>query len=202
MESNRKIPVDSKAALIIVDVQNDFCPGGALAVAEGDHVVPVLNEYARHFAGAGSPIFATRDWHPANHISFSEQGGIWPPHCVQGTDGASFHPGLELPEGTEIVSKAQEADEESYSGFGGTHLAERLRQQGVERVYIGGLATDYCVKSTVLDALEAGFETYYLADASRGVEVNKGDVAAAEEEMAAAGAETARLEQLSRQPGD
>ena len=188
--------LDARSALILVDVQNDFCPGGALAVSDGDAVVPVLNDYAARFVEAGAPVYATRDWHPANHLSFGEQGGIWPVHCVQNTSGAEFHADLALPEGVTVISKAQRQDEEAYSGFGGTDLAARLRTEGVERVYVGGLATDYCVKSTVLDALEEGFDTYFLADGSRGVEVNAGDVAAAEAEMAAAGATRMTLDDM------
>lgn len=188
--------LDPTAALIIVDVQNDFCPGGSLAVAEGDRVIPVLNDYARFFAEAGAAVVATRDWHPDNHLSFVEQGGIWPPHCIRDSHGAAFHDELALPDDTLVVSKAQRPDEEAYSGFQGTGLAELLRARGVERVYVGGLATDYCVKSTVLDALEAGFESYYLADGSRGVEVNPGDVAEAEAEMSAAGAQAMTLDDL------
>ncbi len=185
------------SALIIVDVQNDFCPGGALAVTDGDQVVPVLNEYATRFVDAGAPVIATRDWHPANHMSFTEQGGIWPIHCVQHTDGADFHTDLQLPEVTTIVSKAQTPESEAYSGFQGTELANYLRRLGVDTVYVGGLATDYCVKSTVLDALANGFETYFLADASKGVEVNPGDVATAEAAMSEAGAKTLTLTALA-----
>jgi nicotinamidase/pyrazinamidase len=188
--------LNAKSALIIVDVQNDFCPGGGLAVAEGDKVVPVLNEYARVFAKAGGKLYATRDWHPADHLSFSEQGGIWPVHCVKDTSGAAFHSDLRFPQATTIISKAQKQDQEAYSGFGDTDLAQQLRRQGVERLYVGGLATDYCVKSTVLDALKEGFETYFLADGSKGVEVNAGDVAAAEAEMARAGAKSLTLHEL------
>lgn len=188
--------LNAKSALIIVDVQNDFCPGGALAVAEGNKVVSVLNEYARVFAKAGGKVYATRDWHPADHLSFTKQGGIWPVHCVKDTSGAAFHSDLRLPQATTIISKAQKQDQEAYSGFGGTDLAQQLRRQGVERLYVGGLATDYCVKSTVLDALKEGFETYFLADGSKGVEVNAGDVAAAEAEMASAGAKSLTLHEL------
>ena len=188
--------IDRTSALIIVDVQNDFCPGGALAVTNGDQVVSVLNEYARRFAEAGAPVVATRDWHPANHMSFTEQGGIWPVHCVQNTEGAAFHPDLVLPEGTIIISKAQTPESEAYSGFQNTDLADQLRELGVEKVYVGGLATDYCVKSTVLDAIAADFDTYFLEDAAKGVEVNAGDVAAAEIAMEDAGAHTATLEEV------
>lgn len=187
----------SNSALIIVDVQNDFCPGGALAVTDGDQVVPVLNEYAARFVAVGAPVIATRDWHPANHLSFTEQGGIWPPHCIQHTDGADFHTDLHLPGVTTIVSKAQTPTSEAYSGFQGTELAAHLRRLGVNTVYVGGLATDYCVKSTVLDAIANGFECYFLADASKGVEVAPGDVAAAESAMSEAGAKTITLMALA-----
>lgn len=186
--------IDSKSALILVDVQNDFCPGGSLAVSDGDAVVPVLNAYTARFVAASAPIYATRDWHPANHLSFMPESGIWPVHCVQESHGAAFHAELTLPEGVTIISKAQKQEEEAYSGFGGTDLAARLRAQGVESVYVGGLATDYCVKSTVLDALQEGFDTYFLADGSRGVEVQPGDVAAAEAQMASAGAKRITLD--------
>lgn len=188
--------VNAKSALIIVDVQNDFCPGGSLAVSDGDAVVPVLNQYASLFAKADAKVYATRDWHPTDHLSFAEQGGIWPVHCVKDTSGAAFHADLMLPQGTTIISKAQKAEEEAYSGFGGTDLAAQLRREGIERLYVGGLATDYCVKSTVLDALKEGFETYFLTDGSKGVEVNAGDVAAAEAEMARAGAKRLTLHEL------
>lgn len=189
--------ITPKSALIIVDIQNDFCPGGSLAVTEGDAVIPALNEYASRFAEADAVVVATRDWHPADHMSFHAQGGIWPVHCVQNTEGAAFHDDLVLPEGTMIVSKAQTQTSEAYSGFQGTTLAEELKARGVETVYVGGLATDYCVKSTVLDALSNGFDTYFLADAAKGVEVNAGDVAAAEGEMAAAGAKTAVMTDIA-----
>lgn len=178
----------NRAALIIVDVQNDFCPGGALAVPEGDQVVPVLNDYIRLFQEKRAPIYATRDWHPADHISFKEQGGIWPPHCVQGTDGAAFHPALTLPDDAAIISKGSDSKEEAYSGFQGTGLGARLKRQGIRRLFIGGLATDYCVKSTVLDALGEGFETVLLRDAAKGVEVKTGDTERALSEMEEAGA--------------
>lgn len=188
--------IGRKDALVIVDVQNDFCPGGALAVPEGDAVVPILNEYARRFHKAGALVLATRDWHPVNHTSFQAQGGPWPPHCVQGTEGAAFHPDLRLPEGTVVVSKADNPEVEAYSFFAGTDMPERLREHGIERLFVGGLATDYCVRSTVLDSLAAGFDTYYLADASRGVEVQPGDTARAEAEMETAGAQRLTLDSI------
>lgn len=184
--------VDRKSALIVVDVQKDFCPGGALPVAEGDKVVPVLNEYIKRFSRSGAAVYATRDWHPNNHISFKARGGPWPPHCVQRTEGAKFHPNLKLPEGTRIVSKGSDPDSEAYSGFEGTSLEKLLKDRGVNRVFIGGLATDYCVKNTVLDALKAGFDVVLLEDASRGVNIKSRDSEEAIEEMTKKGAMRAR----------
>ena len=183
----RPLPGD---ALIIVDVQNDFLPGGALPVAGGDQVIPPLNDYARRFRAAGFPVIATRDWHPPDHRSFSTHGGPWPPHCVAGTDGARFAADLELPPDAVIVSKASTPDDDTYSGFDGNNLAAELRRQGVHRVFVGGLATDYCVLHTVLGALREGFATVLLTDAVRAVEVHPGDGAAAITAMQAAGAVT------------
>ena len=192
-----KFVIDEKSALIIVDVQRDFCPGGSLPVPEGDEVIPLLNQYIRKFMQAGAPIFATRDWHPVNHISFKPQGGPWPPHCVQHTEGAEFHPGLNLPEGTKIVSKGIEPTREAYSGFEGTCLAEKLTKRGIRRLFIGGLATDYCVKNTVLDALDLGFDVVLLEDAIRGVDVTVGDSEKAIREMVNRGVKRAHINQIS-----
>jgi len=191
-----KVKINEKDALIIVDVQVDFCPGGALPVPEGDKVVPILNEYIKRFKAAGAKIYATRDWHPPNHSSFKEYGGIWPVHCVRGTSGASFHPDLNLPADVVIISKATEPDKEAYSGFEGTDLREKLKRKGVRRVFVGGLATDYCVKSTVLDALKYGFETFLLCDAIRGVDVNPGDSDRAIREMVERGARKITLSDI------
>jgi nicotinamidase/pyrazinamidase len=180
-------------ALIIVDVQRDFCPGGALPVPAGDQVVPVLNEYIKLFQAAKAKVFATRDWHPPNHISFKAYGGPWPPHCIQRSRGAKFHPDLKLPADTSIISKATDPYRESYSGFDGTKLGDALKKMGATRVFVGGLATDYCVKNTVLDAIERGFETALLMDASRGINVNPSDVDKAIDEMAAKGASKVTL---------
>jgi nicotinamidase/pyrazinamidase len=143
------------------------------------------------------PVFATRDWHPPNHCSFKAQGGIWPPHCVAATSGAEFAPGLALPSAAVIISKAATPDADSYSGFGGTDLAARLRSGRATRLFIGGLATDYCVLNTVKDALAAGFEVLLLADAVRAVDVNAGDGARAQDEMQRLGARTIRYEDLA-----
>lgn len=180
-------------ALIIVDVQNDFLPGGKLGVARGDEVVPALNRYIERFASRGLPIFATRDWHPENHCSFTDQGGIWPPHCLAASPGAEFAPGLALPDAAIVVSKADTPAQDAYSGFEGTGLAAQLRSRGVRRVYVGGIATDYCVLNTVKDALAEGFEVLLLTDAIRAVDVEPGDGDAAIERMKAWSAQPVSL---------
>ena len=190
--------MQEKAALVIVDVQNDFCPGGSLAVADGDKVVAVLNRHIEKFDRAGLPVFATRDWHPARTRHFNTDGGPWPPHCVQGTEGGQFHPALALPKSVVVVSKGMSFEADSYSGFeatdaAGTGLAERLRGLGVERIFVGGLATDYCVKFTVLDGVKEGFKVTLLEDAVRGVNLRPGDSAQAIEEMMRAGADRATV---------
>jgi nicotinamidase/pyrazinamidase len=184
-------------ALIVVDVQNDFLPGGSLAVPQGDAVVAPLNRYAETFAAAGCPVYATRDWHPADHCSFHARGGPWPPHCMAGTDGAQFAPGLRLPPRTTVISKATTADKDAYSGFEGTDLDVRLRAQGVKRVFVGGLATDYCVLNTVRDALRLGYQTFLLTDAIRAVNVHPDDGRRAEDEMQRLGARPLALQQLA-----
>ena len=183
-----KLKLSHADALIVVDVQKDFCPGGALAVPSGDKVVPVINGYIDKFTAKSLPVFATRDWHPRNHISFKAYGGIWPVHCVKETDGANFHPDLRLPASAVIISKATRSGKEAYSGFQGTRLKSMLRRLRVQRLFIGGLATDYCVKNTVLDALGSGFTVFFLIDASRGVDVNPRDSEKAVEQMLGAGA--------------
>jgi len=181
-------------ALLVVDVQNDFLPGGSLAVPAGEQVVSALNRYIARFIEADLPVFATRDWHPPDHCSFAQKGGPWPPHCVAGTPGAAFAPALDLPPGTIVVSKADTAEQDAYSGFQGTDLADRLRAQGVRRLFIGGLATDYCVLNTVQDALAAGFAVVLLTDAIRPVDVKPGDGDRALAAMAEAGAVPAAQE--------
>jgi nicotinamidase/pyrazinamidase len=179
---------EKKRALIVVDVQNDFCPGGALAVANGDQVVAPLNGLMEEFLSKDEPVFKSRDWHPAQTKHFAAQGGTWPVHCVQQTRGAEFHPEL-LDDPRIIVISKGTNDEDTYSAFDGTDLAARLREQGVEEVWVGGLATDYCVKNTVLDALREGFKVKALANAMRPVELKPGDGERALEEMRQKGAE-------------
>jgi nicotinamidase/pyrazinamidase len=183
----------SKTALIIVDVQNDFCPGGALAVPQGDTVVDPLNRVIERFVAAGLPILASRDWHPATTSHFQPFGGPWPVHCVQNTTGATFHPQLRLPESAFIISKGMDERTDGYSAFDGmdascTPLTEILQELGVNRLCVGGLATDYCVKATVLGALQQGFEVVLLVDAVAAVNVNPEDGLNAIEEMKKAGA--------------
>ena len=184
-------------ALLVVDVQRDFLPGGNLAVREGDAVVPVLNRYIDLARKKGLPILASRDWHPQRHCSFKEQGGPWPPHCVADTPGAQFSKDLQLPPGTVVIDKATRPEVDAYSAFSGTTLADRLRALGVKRVLIGGLTTDYCVVNSVRDALREGFEVVVLADAIRAVNVNSDDGENAQREMWSRGAVPARYEDLA-----
>jgi nicotinamidase/pyrazinamidase len=186
--------MDKNDAFVIVDVQNDFCPGGALAVAEGDQVVGRLNRYIARFRDASLPIFATRDWHPVKTSHFKDFGGQWPVHCVQESYGAQFHPALDLDSQVVIVSKGMAADADSYSGFdavdaAGAALADLLQRSQTKRLFVGGLATDYCVKQTVLDGLKQGFDVVVLKDSIRGVELKPGDSVRAIEEMVRAGAD-------------
>jgi nicotinamidase/pyrazinamidase len=175
-------------ALIVVDVQNDFLPGGSLAVPDGDAVVPLLNRYLAEFSVRELPVYATRDWHPANHCSFKAQGGPWPPHCVAESPGAQFAALLRFPSGTLVISKATQPDKDAYSGFEGTDLDASLRARKIKRLFIGGLATDYCVLNTVRDARSLGHEVYLLTDAIRAVNINPHDGPKAEAEMQRLGA--------------
>ena len=184
-------------ALLLVDIQNDFCPGGSLAVAGGDEIVPVVNELQKKF----NLVVATKDWHPPGHASFET---LWPPHCVQGSAGAEFVAALDTRRVAQVFLKGTDPAVDSYSGFfdnehkRSTGLGDYLRAQGVTDVFICGLATDYCVKFTALDALRLGFRTTVVADACRGVEVEAGDTARAVEEMRAAGAEIVESSDLLR----
>lgn len=184
-------------ALLIVDVQNDFLQGGSLAVPHGNQVVPVLNRYIGTFVARGLPVYATRDWHPERHCSFRAQGGPWPPHCVAHTRGAEFAEALLLPPAVSVISKATSADRDAYSGFENTDLDPRLRAAGVRRLFVGGLATDYCVLNTVRDALQLGYEVMLLTDAIRAVEIQPGDGQRAEAEMARLGAQCISLHGLA-----
>lgn len=180
-------PVDGDG-LLLIDVQNDFVAGGTLAVPGGEEVVPVLNGWIATFEDAGFPVIYSRDWHPPNHCSFVEQGGPWPAHCVQETKGADFVAGLDMREDAVVVSKAMDPNKEEYSDFADGTLAEILREIGVSRLFVGGLATDYCVRATVLDALAEGFDVSVIADGVRAVDVTPGDGARALQQMEEAGA--------------
>ncbi len=173
-------------ALIVVDVQPDFCPGGKLAIDDGDSVIPVLNDWLAAARAEGIPVYASRDWHPAGHVSFEESGGPWPEHCVQDTPGAQFHPDLELPENVVKISKGVRLDKDQYSAFDDTGLAGHLNDQGVKRVWVGGLAEDVCVHATVMDACKAGFETHLISNATRPVTKEGGQKARREMEDAGA----------------
>ena len=184
-----KVKINDFDALIVVDMQNDFMPGGALPVPDGDKIVPILNEYIKLFENKGNPVFFTRDWHPENHISFKGYGGIWPPHCVQDTEGAKFHPDLYIPSDNKfIISKGYSRDFDAYSGFQGTILNELLKERGIKRIFVGGVATDYCVKNTVIGGLNLGYEVFVLEDGIKGVNVNPEDSEKAIDYMLSKGA--------------
>ena len=189
---------NKKRALLVVDVQNDFCPGGSLAVNEGDQVVAPLNQLIQEFLENGEPVFRSRDWHPSQTKHFADYGGTWPVHCVQNTRGAEFHPDLMVDNRIHTISKGL-GDEDSYSAFDGTDLDAQLKELGVEEVWIGGLATDYCVKNTVLDALKSGFKVKALEDAMRAVNLSPEDGERAISEMRQAGAEIIKTQFKSRE---
>lgn len=191
----------NKAALLIVDVQNDFCPGGALQIPDGDRVIEPINRAIKHFVAAGLPVLASRDWHPPDTRHFRNSGGIWPTHCVQGTEGAAFHPTLRLPDGTVVLSKGINPELDGYSAFEGVTddgrmLTELLRELEVRKIYISGLATDYCVLCTTLEALRNGFKVTVLADAVAGVDIVPGESSCAIEDMVNAGAQLATVDGL------
>lgn len=182
--------LQSGDALMIVDVQNDFCPGGALPIEGGDRVVPVLNRCIEAALASNTPVYASRDWHPSVHVSFKENGGPWPPHCVQDTEGARFHSDLKLPASAIVVTKGVRFDHDQYSAFHETGLGVELRKRGVLRLWIGGLAEDVCVHATVLDALREGFEVAVIENAVRPVTPEGGEKARREMQTAGARFET------------
>ena len=185
--------VTSDDALLITDIQKDFLSGGALPVPGGDEIIPVLNVYIKHFEAVKAHFFASRDWHLPNHVSFKAQGGPWPPHCVQNTEGAKFSPDLMLPAHVVVISKATNPGHESYSVFDGTSFEHELKMCEAKRLFVGGLATDYCVLNTVLDACKLGYETVVLIDATLGLNVEPDDVDRAIESMLKAGAQQATM---------
>lgn len=182
---------------MIVDVQNDFLSGGSLAVAGGDTIIPVLNRYIACFQACQLPIFATRDWHPPDHCSFQAQGGLWPRHCIAGSTGAAFPIDLKLPADTRIISKATSQQADAYSGFTATQLDELLQSLHIHRLFIGGLATDYCVRNTVIDALQCGYITFVLEDAIQAINQKPQDGQRALEDMLHQGAQLIHYQELA-----
>ncbi|MCS7164890.1 MAG: bifunctional nicotinamidase/pyrazinamidase [Candidatus Calescibacterium sp.] len=186
----------SNSALIVVDMQNDFLPGGSLAIPNADTIIPVINEYIRFFETQGLPVVYTRDWHPEDHLSFKENGGQWPRHCVQNTPGSEFHHNLYFPKNYIIISKAYEPQLEAYSGFQSTDLDQKLKDMNIENLFVCGVATDYCVFHTVMDAIRLGYKVYLLVDAIRGVDLNPNDSEEAIKKMINAGVELIVFEEL------
>jgi nicotinamidase/pyrazinamidase len=184
-------------ALLIVDMQNDFLPGGSLAVAGSEQIIPIVNRYIEKFSAHGNPVYLTRDWHPPDHCSFKHQGGPWPVHCVAGSPGAEFSARLSLPEKFEIVSKGVRRESVGYSGFEETDLQARLERAGIRRLFVAGLATDYCVLNTVLEALKRGYTVFLLQDAVRAVNVDPDESDRALETMQQRGAILINLGQVS-----
>lgn len=189
--------IASGDALLIVDMQNDFLPGGSLAVPGSEQIIPVLNRYIEKFNAHGNPIYLTRDWHPPDHFSFKPQGGPWPVHCMAGSYGAEFSASLSLPEKFEIVSTGFLRDREGYSGFEETDLQAKLERAGIRRLFVCGLATDYCVLNTVLEALKLGYTVFLLQDAVRAVNVDPGDGDKALQAMRQQGTIMVTLDELS-----
>lgn len=180
--------LDSHDALLVVDMQNDFLSGGSLAVNGAETIIALVNSYIRLFTGSRLPVFASRDYHPPHHISFQTEGGPWPPHCIAGSTGAEFHPRLQLPDDAVIISKGTSRDKEAYSAFAATGLNERLQALGTARVFICGLATDYCVHASARDLLLAGYTVIILTDAIKAVDVQPGDGDRARKELTDMGA--------------
>ena len=178
--------LQSGDALVIVDVQNDFCPGGALPIERADEVIPILNRWIAAALNKHVPVYASRDWHPVGHISFRAQGGLWPPHCLQDSDGARFHPALHLPGSVIKITKGVRFDQDQNSVFDATGLSGELRQKNIRRLWIGGLAEDVCVLASVLDARRSGFDVVVIQDGTRPVSLEGGE--SARHQMREAGA--------------
>lgn len=191
-----KVTLTSGDALVIVDMQNDFLPGGSLAVPMGDTIIPVINRYLMFFHDHGLPVFATRDWHPSDHCSFQQQGGPWPPHCIATTAGAAFHPDIEFPLNTHVISKAVTREKDAYSGFTDTQLNALLQTLAIRRLFIGGIATDYCVLNTVKDALHYHYTTFVLEDAICAIDLQPDDGLNALKEMVRLGGMLIQFEAL------
>jgi nicotinamidase/pyrazinamidase len=190
-----------KKALLVVDVQNDFCPGGALGIPSGDKIIPKINKYIRAFVKKKLPIFATRDWHPVKTRHFRDFGGVWPAHCIHNTRGSLFHPELKLPKDAILLYKGMDPEKDSYSAFhaedgNGVAVAHILAKLGIKEIYIAGLATDYCVRFSARDALRHGFKVKILTDAIQGVNLKPKDSESAIKEMVKGGAKKITLKDL------
>lgn len=188
-------------ALLVVDMQNDFCPGGALGIPQADRIIPAVNRYMRSFARKKLVVFVSRDWHPVRTSHFKDFGGIWPAHCIQNTSGSDFCPGIKIPKGAVFLYKGMDPHKDSYSVFhaeddAGTGFLKILNIYGIKELYIAGLATDYCVKFTTLDALKNGFKVRILEDAVKGVDLKPGDSQKALKQMLKQGAKTITSKQL------
>lgn len=183
-------------ALLIADIQSDFLPGGALGIRGSEEILPILENYVRRFHVRGLPIFLTRDWHPSDHCSFVSQGGLWPVHCVAGSPGSSPPSSFPTPESAVIIYKATDRNQEAYSAFQNTSLNRQLRDLSVRRLFVGGLATDYCVLHSVKDARTKGYDVCLLMDGIKAVNLRPDDGPRAEEEMTSLGAVPVRLEML------
>lgn len=187
------VKLGSGDALVIVDMQNDFLPGGSLAVPKGDAIIPVINRYLLLFHDHGRPIFATRDWHPPDHCSFRPQGGPWPPHCIATTSGAAFHADINFPINTQIISKAASREQDAYSAFTDTQMHELLQQASIRRLFVAGVATEYCVLNTVIDALQHHYTTFVLEDAISAINLKPDDGVNALQAMTRLGATSIRF---------
>jgi nicotinamidase/pyrazinamidase len=204
MGSEKDRAIHNHAALLVMDMQIDFCPGGSLAVAGGDTIIPLINRYVELFRQKDLPVYATRDWHPAETSHFSQFGGKWPAHCVQGTTGAGFHPALRLPDNVIIISKGTDPQRDDYSPLqvsnaDGLTFADRLKKAGATHLYLCGMATDFCIRWSALDALHAGFKVTVLKDAVKGINLTPGDSERALEEISLAGGEMADLETIGKE---
>lgn len=194
---NHGLNLSPNDALLIVDLQNDFLPGGALGIKDADEIIPIINAYIEAFEQKQQCIIFSRDWHPHDHCSFNKQGGPWPVHCVQNTHGAALSSTLNWPSQALLVSKAKTSTQDAYSAFEGTSLASRLKNMQIESLFICGLATDYCVLHTTLDALEAGFDCYLLTDAIDAVNIKSDDGTKAIEKMIQAGATSIAIDEIN-----
>lgn len=190
-------PLKPNDALLVADIQNDFLPGGALGIADSDEIIPTLQTYIQRFHGHSLPIFLSRDWHPPGHCSFRTQGGVWPAHCVAGSPGSLPPPTFDAPASAVIIYKAIDQDREAYSAFQGTSLHRHLQAIGARRLFIGGLATDYCVLNTVKDARRMGYDVCLLMDGIKAVNLQPEDGRQAEQEMIRLGAVPVRVEMLA-----